>query len=74
MNEIELPDPEGVDEHGPWWRTFEGARIYAVDRGVYTPDGYITASSVVEQDALAHLAAARWAPQTPRPASAGRGQ
>jgi hypothetical protein len=58
---VELPEPDGIDRDGAWWRTSLGERVYAVDGGVYTPaSGDITARSAVEQDALALLAAARW--------------
>lgn len=55
---IELPSPDGVDSTGPWWRMSSGYRVYAIGDRVF--DGDFVHPDVVEQDALALLAAARW--------------
>lgn len=62
----QLPRPDGTDGDGrPWWRLCSGARVYASPGFVFTPDtADFTPVDVVEQDALAALAAAAWARRT----------
>jgi len=64
---LTLPDPDGRDSYGPgaWWLLSSGAHVFAQVGAVY---GLLNNDprclDSIEQDALAALAAVRWARQT----------
>lgn len=64
-----LPAPDGIDDYGPgaWWRLSSGGLLFATPGQVHDHvPGHARDLNQMEMDALAELAAVRWARNPPQ--------